>query len=159
MKKNFKTIALLLKVVVFLILVISCKENKSGSNITQSKHGVIENNTDIQYKDKEKFDIAKHLKGNSFTLNGNGNVNFNIFSSENGSIMINGNGNRLEGTIKITSNSSFSVRDLLVTGGNYDATNNRGSNGVFIVNSNGDLSGTLRDRNGNSRSITFNMSK
>ena len=156
MKKYFKIIAPLLKVVIFLILVISCKENKSDSNNTQKEQNIIKNNTDTQNENKEEFDITKHLRGNSFSLNGNGNVSFNVFSSGNGSIMINGNGNRLEGTIRITSNSSFSVRGLLVTGGNYDASNNRGSSGSFMVNSNGDLSGTLRDRNGNSRSVTFN---
>ena len=156
MKKYFKIIALLLNVVIFLILVISCKENKSDSNNTQNKQDIIENNTDMQNDDKEEFDIVKHLRGNSFTLNGNGNVSFNVFSSGNGSIMISGNGNTLEGTIIITSNSSFSVRDLLVTGGNYDASNNRGSSGSFMVNSSGDFSGTLRDRNGNSSNVTFN---
>ena len=170
MKRRFKIIGR--KVIVggfFVMTLISCESNinKSPNNSNEKSYensstgldeqNNVENDLSEQNISDVEFDISKHLSGNSFSLNGNGSVSFNVFSNGNGSIMINGNGNTLEGTINITSNSSFSVRDLVATGGNYDASNNSGSYGTFVVSSNGDLSGSLSDRNGNSSYVTFNV--
>ncbi|SEA56392.1 hypothetical protein SAMN05443667_105264 [Flavobacterium gillisiae] len=158
MRRRIHTVTNLLLMVLFLFIVIACKDNKSKFTDNQ----VVANNNmgntfDENENKEEQFDIIKYLRGNAFTLNGNGRVNFNVVSSGVGNIMISGNGNTLTGTIVILNNSSFKVRSLVATGGNYDASNNSDSFGTLYINFNGDIRGTLMDGRGNSSTVLLKL--
>ena len=79
------------------------------------------------------------------------------YSSGNGTIMINGNGDTLQGNVVITSSSSMRVSDLMVIGGNYDASNNSAVSGSFYLGSNGNLDGSLMDNRGNTKEVIFEL--
>lgn len=104
---------------------------------------------------EESHDLKSYLRKNTFTINGNGNVSFNFNSMSNqGQIQISGNGNTLLGKCSLME-SGFYIDDLVVVSGNFDASNNNGSFGNFIINPDGSFNGVLMDRNGNSRNYRF----
>lgn len=87
----------------------------------------------------EESDILTYLISNNFTYLGNGLVTFTR-----NTVTVKGNGYTMIGDYtKISENS---VRfNLRVVDGNFDASNNRTTYGVFVKNSDGTLTETLSD--------------
>lgn len=102
-------------------------------------------------------EVFDYLTGtNSFYLGDRGSVSFlKRFNYESeswveGNVVINGGigSNRLEGTWRILGNNQIFLDEIIVTGGMFDASRNKGSYGTLKINCDGDLSGFLTDGSG-----------
>lgn len=120
----------------------------------------------INYCALSSLEIQKELTNERhYTLNGYGYVNFTQRFDRGrnqwveNQIMISGNGKRLTGNWRLLSNNRISITNLIATGGNYDASNNSKTRGMLIIDCNGNLKGTLADRNGNTRDILIQKSR
>lgn len=101
--------------------------------------------------------LKEHLTQNYFSVNGNGSVTFSFNSySEDGSIHIKGNGKALVGKCSVSGNTIY-INGLVAVSGAFDASNNNGSSGVFYLDNNGSLTGSLMDSRGNSVETTFKI--
>jgi len=107
----------------------------------------------------ETFDYLTNQR--SLTLNGNGSVQFtkrNDFSRNKwieNKFVVSSNGYRLEGDWKVIRGNTIKITNYKVISGNFDASNNSASVGLLTIGCNGNLSGVLRDRNGNSIDISI----
>lgn len=91
----------------------------------------------------------------SFTLNGKGSVRFTKRFDHGrdkwveDKFIISSGAYRLEGNWQVKRGGIISIRNYKVINGNFDASNNSSANGILEIQCNGNLSGVLRDRNGN----------
>jgi hypothetical protein len=139
------------KYAVFLIgqsLLIALLTIGCGSTATQTsdKSTVNEQNDSVEEAEveEETMTLDKHLRSNTFTLNGGGSVSFNFTNGNtSGTMRVSGGRADLLGKFTITSSSMLKVEDLKAVTGMFDASNNEGSFGTFYYNSDGTLTGSI----------------
>ncbi len=140
-----------------------------SSDILNEETNFNDNNTynslsTISNEDVIESNINSHLENNSFSINGNGNVSFYLNRkrsgdrNQTGTIDIRGGRATLQGEISILSSTSILVTDLKAISGNFDASINGSSSGVFYLKSNGDLYGKLSG-NRESKDVTFVLNR
>lgn len=97
--------------------------------------------------------LPEYLNGNQFALNGGGTVYFDFVGGFNtGNIRVTGGRAELLGTFTVLSSRKLKISNLKAVNGEFDASNNSGSNGIFKLYGNGNIGGTLFGRGG-SRSV------
>lgn len=112
------------------------------------------------YCDLSQQKMFEYLTSTNFNINGNGSVNFSKsydYASKQwteGVVTISGGGQGVSGKYSISGINSIYLKDVIATSGSYDASNNNGSSGLFILNCDGSMTGTLSDGN-NYREYTF----
>lgn len=168
-----KKTKLLLMAFLTTILLVSCKNE--DNNIKPMNFGYsdskmyLDENTNRIKNDTQKSSNYCSLTSNEtfeylyadspFRLGSSGTVNFTKrFSYErNGwvenKITILGGRARLEGNWQVIRGNRIRVSNIIATNGMYDASRNGGSSGILTITCNGDIQGTLRDSNGNSKDI------
>lgn len=138
MNLKIKTILMLLNLVLFSSCIRQNKENSETNNSSYQSnnetYNVNEEKSPCNFDESEMYDF---LTSNSFTLNGNGRVEF-----YNNEIGIYGGRADLRGSFKIV-NSTIKISNLQAVSGYFDASNNNGSNGSLYVNCDGNISGSL----------------
>ena len=138
------------------------EEDKSESTYNyQNSNKNKEEKKPSNFCDLSTADATAFLSSNYFYLGNNrsSSVSFSINygSSNSGKIHISGglgSSQRLMGTFSV-SNNSVSINNLSAVAGNFDASNNSGTNGRVSINCDGNLSGALYDRNGNSSNLSI----
>ena len=152
LKTNLKNIKKISFVCLFLFSV-SCREQAVKPSTDSDNEKVSTTNThnnsnisevtsaDVNEQNKSTTeDIASYISGHIFSVNGKGSISFT-----NGTITVKGSNFTLRGDYTITGSSSLSVSHLLATDGDFDPSNNNGSFGTIILNTDGTLSETLSD--------------
>lgn len=112
----------------------------------------------------ESFEFLTSGSGFRFEKNKSSSIifhkkyNYHTSSWDEKEVTISGgmmSGGRLSGRFKVLHNNSFQIINLSASSGAFDGTNNKGSSGIFRIDCDGTIRGTLRDTKGNSRSYTI----
>ncbi|MEC3906434.1 hypothetical protein VOI54_05355 [Tamlana sp. 2201CG12-4] len=135
---------------------VNSQYNRNNTNKTNN----------VNYCSLSTNELLKQLtKERNYKLNGSGNVRFTDRFDHardqwvESQIIITVNRKRLEGKWKLLVNNQISITDLMVTGGNFDASRNSRTRGMLVIDCNGNLKGMLLDPNGNRRDITISKSR
>jgi hypothetical protein len=130
--------------------------------VTDSRIMIDYNQESKQYCSLTLDETFNYLYESSpFKLGNSGRVNFSKrFSYENDRWVENkititgGNGlSRLEGEWQLIGENKIRVKNLIATNGLFDASRNNATNGILIINCDGDITGVLSDTNGNVKDI------
>lgn len=126
--------------------------NNTGQSIIQSSNSESQeetiNNSPSSNRTFKEADIITYLISNNFSYSGNGLVTFTR-----NTVTVKGNGYTMIGDYRKVSENSVQF-NLRVVDGNFDASRNRTTFGVFVRNPDGTLTETLSDGN-NTRTYTL----
>jgi len=162
-KGKYFFIILVISIFVFAISYIN---NGKKNNYKKESNSVEKNYTPANYstnnnasskKPKDYCSLSRSetnnyiTKNSPFTLGSSGRVSF----SSNSQITLSGSGKTLYGTWNVSMGNVIRINNLKVVSGSFDASNNYGVSGSLSIDCNGDISGNLYDRNGNSTPLNL----